>query len=85
MKILINIPYDESLCLESSNINNIKNVKEQIFELKGIPYELQKLYKNGRHLEDEELLEIDKSDYLYLFRMKRFICIIKNKNYCIYM
>ncbi|EWC74158.1 ubiquitin-40S ribosomal protein S27a [Plasmodium falciparum UGT5.1] len=29
-----------------------------------IPYELQKLYKNGRHLEDEELLEIDESDYV---------------------
>ncbi|ETW16379.1 hypothetical protein PFAG_05083 [Plasmodium falciparum Santa Lucia] len=69
MKILINIPYDESLCLESSNINNIKNVKEQIFELKGIPYELQKLYKNGRHLEDEELLEIDESDYAYTLNL----------------
>lgn len=35
MKILINIPYDGSLCIESSDVSTIKHVKEQISELKG--------------------------------------------------
>ncbi|SBT47183.1 ubiquitin-40S ribosomal protein S27a, putative [Plasmodium ovale wallikeri] len=69
MKIFINIPYDDSLCIESSNVNTIKNVKEQISELKGIPCEVQKLYKNGRPLEDEELIEIDESDIAYTINL----------------
>ncbi|CRH04110.1 ubiquitin-40S ribosomal protein S27a, putative [Plasmodium relictum] len=65
MRIIINIPYDDSLCIESSNVRTIKNVKEQISELKGIPSEIQKLYKNGRQIGDEELIEIDESEFAY--------------------
>ncbi|KEG03297.1 ubiquitin-40S ribosomal protein S27a, putative [Plasmodium vinckei vinckei] len=65
MKILINIPYDGSLCIESSDVNTIKNVKEQISELKGIPCDSQKLYKNGRLLEDEDIIEVDQCEYEY--------------------
>ncbi|KAI4835972.1 ribosomal protein S27a [Plasmodium brasilianum] len=69
MKILINIPYDDSLCIESSDVSTIKNVKEQISVLKGIPYEVQKLYKNGRPLGDEELIEIDESEFAYTLNL----------------
>ncbi|GAW83188.1 ubiquitin-40S ribosomal protein S27a [Plasmodium gonderi] len=69
MQIFINIPYDDSLCIESSNVSTIKNVKEQISELKGIPCEAQKLFKNGRQLGDEELIEVDESEFEYTLNL----------------
>ncbi|EDL47196.1 ribosomal S27a, putative [Plasmodium vivax] len=65
MQIFINIPHDDSLCIESSNVSSIRNVKEKISELKGIPCEVQKLFKNGRQLEDEELIELDEAEFEY--------------------
>ncbi|VWU49221.1 ubiquitin-40S ribosomal protein S27a, putative [Hepatocystis sp. ex Piliocolobus tephrosceles] len=65
MKILVNIPYDGSVCIESSDVKTVKNVKEQISELKDIPCEFQKLYKCGRQLEDDELIQSDEFDFVH--------------------
>lgn len=68
MYVLVQIPCDDSLCIESSCDQTVKQLKERIEEIKGIPSDIQKVYRSGRSLEDEELVQNGKTD--------EFICTV---------